>query len=327
MKKRIKKTNQRLDLAIKKAVSDALKDSFATVLHDITYRIDSLMQVGLAQAGLPHKVTSEMLNLAMPILDGFAFTNNSPTSGYVAWTDCNVVYKGTKYSITNANSNKKYIYWTLATTPTAFQSSDTKPTLTVDDILIAVNNGGTYQMVIGEGRMVNGAIINDGTIGTTEIGSAAVTTAKIASSAITSGLLASGAVTSGALASGAVTSGAIASGAVGATAIASGAVGTSQLAASAVDNTKLAAGAVTSGAIAANAVTSAAIASGAVGSTQIASGAVGSTQIADGSVGSTEIATGGVATGNLADSAVTAAKIGAGQIATDKLNVATHMLF
>ncbi len=321
MKKRIKLTNNRvqsvIEHTVEAAVNRAFTEGFKSVLLDITYRIDSLMNMGLQQAGLPHRITSEMLHLAHPILDGFTISDNSPSAGNIAWADCNVMYKGTKYTITNGNTNLKYLYWTLATTPTTFKTSATKPTLTDDDILICINNGGVHQLVIGEGRMVDGAILLDGSIGSGEIGSGAVTTAKIASAAITNGLLATDAVQAGNIASGAVTETKIGSGAVTTAKIGSSAVGSTQIASSAVTDTKLASNAVTETKIASSAVTSTKLATGAVTTDALASGAVTSTTVATGAIGSTQIA----------DGAVIGAKIGAGQVATDKLSIASHLLF
>lgn len=321
MKKRIKLTNNRVQSVIEKtvesAVNRAFTEGFKSILHDITYRIDSLMNMGLLQAGLPHRVTSEMLHLSRPMLDGFTITDNSPSAGSIAWADCNIMYKGTKYTITNGNTSSKYVYWTLATTPTTFKTSATKPTLTDDDILICVNNDGVHQLVIGEGRMVDGSTLLDGTIGSGEIGSGAVTTAKIASAAITNGLLATDAVEAGNIASGAVTETKIGSGAVTTAKIGSSAVGSTQLASNAVTDTKIASSAVTETKIATSAVTSGKLASGAVTSAALASGAVTTTAVATGAIGSTQ----------LADGAVIGAKIGAGQVATDKLSIASHLLF
>lgn len=318
MSKRTAKKNTKMEMMIKDAVKVAMLEGFASVLHDVEYRITALADAALgAKTGIRTKVNSNELNLAHPLLDGYTFTDNSPSAGYVAWTGCNVVYKGTAYAITDGNTNKKYIYWQFSGTKTAFVTSDTIPTLADDDCLIAVNSSGVHSMNIGDGRVTHGAAIMTGTVSGTQIANGTIGTANIANSAITNTLLASGAVGSGNLASGAVTSAAIATGAVGNAAlaanvvqssnIASGAVGSAQLAANAVTSAALASGAVTSTAIAANAVTSTAIASGAVGSTQIAAGAVGSSQIANGAVGSTQI--------------------GAGVVASNNLNLAQHLLF
>jgi len=310
-----KKREQSIDFKqfISDVIDEALDKKFKAILDDITYRIGVLYDVANGT-----RVTSTDLNVAFHVLDGFLFEDNKPTPGYVQWTDCNIVYKGTKVTIQNGNTNKKYIWWDYDANPNnVFQCSDTKPTLTDDDVLVCVNEGGVHYLTIGQGKMRHGATlvdssvdsniikdnaitatkILDGAIGATKIASSAVGTAqlaanavdstKLANSAVTSTKLASGAVTSAAIASGAVTSSALASGAVTSTALASGAVNTTHLANKAVDGTKMA--------------------SGAVGTAQLANNAVDSTKLADGSVVSS--------------------KIGAGAVATDKLNLAQHLLF
>lgn len=318
MSKRTVKKNSKMERMIQNAVKVAMLEGFASVLHDVEYRITALADAALGvKSGIRTKVNSNELNLAQPILDGFTFTDNSPSAGYVAWTGCSMVYKGTTYTITDGNTNKKYIYWQFSGTKTAFATSDTIPTLTDDDCLIAVNTSGVHSMNIGDGRVTHGATIMSGTVGGTQIGTGAVGTTNIANSAITNTLLASGAVGSGNLASGAVNSSALAAGAVGNAALAANAVQASNIASGAVGSTQLAANAVTSTAIASGAVGSSALASGAVTSSAIASGAVGSAAIAAGSVGSSQIASG----------AVGSTQIGAGAVASNNLNLAQHLLY
>jgi len=271
MSKRVEKKNTKLSRSIEKAVNDAFINGFASVLKDIEYRIETLMDVGIgANTGLRSKVNSRDLNLASPILDGFVITDNSPSAGYVKWTGCNVVYKGVNVAITDGNTSSTYVWWKYSATPnTVFQTSNTFPTLTDDDVIICVNVGGTHTMNIGDGRATHGLTIASGTVTGTQIGTGAVATANIANSAITGALLANGAVGSGNIASGAVTNAAIAANAVQSTNIASGAVG----------STALAAGAVTNTALGSNAVQAANIAAGAVGSSQIGAGAVASSNL------------------------------------------------
>lgn len=317
MKKRLRNREARISNQIELAVTRAFTAGFSSVLYDINYRIENLLSVGLYRAGQSGKVTSEMLSLATPLLDGFVITDNQPVVGSISWTDCNVVYKGTKHVITNGNTAMKYVYWTLTTTPNTFKTSNTKPVLTDDDILVCINQGGIHQMVIGEGRMVNGAILFDGTIGETEIGSGAVTTGKIASKAISTGLLADGAVTGTQIAGGAVND----------TKLASNAVTQDKIASGAVSDVKIATGAVTSIKIAGSAVDSTKLADNAVTTGKIAGSAVDSTKLADSAVTTVKIAGSAVDSTKLADNAVTGPKIGAGAVATDKLSIATHLLF
>lgn len=190
------------------------------------------------------------------------FTDNSPSAGYVAWSGVHIGYQGNNYTITDGNTNKKYIYWLLSS-PTTFATSDTLPTLTDNDMLVCLNNGGTHALV-QPSQPVDGAIVKTGTIGTNHLADNAITSGKLANGAVSSTKLASGAVTSTALASGAVTSTALASGAVTSGALANGAVGSSALADNAVLAAKIASGAIDSTKLAAGAVTSTAIADGAV---------------------------------------------------------------
>lgn len=248
-------------------VREKMKKEFDSVLHDVTYRINQLRELqGLAE----RRIQTSDLNLATHMLDGYTFTNNSPSAGYVAWSDVNIVYKGVTYTITDGNSNKKYIWWDFSASPNnVLQGSDTKPALTQDDVLVGINDGGTFMNMMTAGKLVPGSALTDGSVGSNELGAGAVTNAKLAALAVTSDNLADGAVSEVKLGANAVTSGKIASGAVTSGTIASGAVGSTQLAS--------------------GAVTSAKIANGAVGSSQIASGAVGSTQLGAGAVGETKL--------------------------------------
>jgi hypothetical protein len=272
---------------IRKLIRDLITNELHSLLHDVTYRIGVLGEEVKRAAGEAHRITSGMLNLATPILDGFSFTDNSPSAGSVAWADCNVVFKGNTYVITDGSTSDKYIYWQALTTPTTFKTSATKPTLTDDDVLVAINDGGMHQMVIGTGRMTHGGSVMDATIDSGEIKDGAILADKIAALAISEGKIASGAVT------------------------------VNKLGASAVTAEKLATGAVTETKLGTGAVTEAKLGTGAVTTDKI-----GASAITDAKIG-----TGAVTTAKIFDGAVVAAKIGAGEVATDKLDVALHMLF
>ena len=281
----------------RRIIKEVLEKELHSLLHDVTYRIGVLQDERRANEGLPHRLTSGMLNFATHQLDGFTFTDNSPIAGSVAWSDCNIVYKGTSYTITNGNTADKYVYWVLATTPTTFKTSATKPSLVVDDVLVAINDGGTARIVIGTGRMTHGGAILNATVDAAEIKNGAILTDKIAALAITEGLLGAGAVTVNKIGSGAVT------------------------------DVKIGSGAVTEAKIGANAVTGTKIADLAVAEGKIAANAVTGTKIADGAIAAAKIAAGAVTTAKIGDLQVTGAKLGAGAVAEDKLNVAFHFLF
>lgn len=301
----------------RRIIKEVLEKELHSLLHDVSYRIGVLQDERRANEGLAHKLTSGMLNFATHQLDGFTFTNDSPGAGSVAWSDCNIVYKGTSYTITNGNTEDKYIYWLLATTPTTFKTSNTKPNLGVDDVLVAINDGGTARIVIGTGRMTHGSAILNATIDSGEIKNGAVLADKIAALAITEGKIASGAVTVNKIGDLAVAEGKIAAGAVTEAKVGSGAV----------TEAKIGASAVTEGKIGAGAVTTAKIGDLQVAEGKIAASAVSSGKIANNAVIADKINAGAVTTAKIGDLQVTGAKLGAGAVAEDKLNVAFHFLF
>ncbi|HET9186949.1 MAG TPA: hypothetical protein VFN80_03275, partial [Acidothermaceae bacterium] len=262
-----------------------------------------------------NKVYAEDLNLKKHVLTGYTVTDNTPTAGSIAWASLHVVYNGTDYAITDANTALKYAWFDPTASSTVLQTSNTKPTnLTGAATLVFVNNGGTAIIAVDsampaavqDGAIDRGAILV-GAVGSSQLDDGAVVSAKIASGAVGSGAIASGAVTSGKIGSGAVGSTELATGAVTSGKLGSKAVGQSNIADSAVGSTQIAGGAVGSTQIASNAVTSGKIASGAVGNTQLASDAVGSGNIQTGAVGATQL--------------------GAGAITAPKLNLLSHVLY
>jgi len=299
---------------LEQIVERILDTKLRSLLEDVRYRIGVLEEM---QAGV-QRVHAHDLNLSTHMMDGYVFTNNSPSAGSVAWTDVNIVYKGVKYVITNGSTANKYVWWQFSASPnTVLQSTNTKPNVGPDDILVGINNGGVFSLTMAPGKPVPGSAILDGTVGSGELGSSAVTSDKIAALAVVAGKIADAAIDQAKLANNAVTLAKIASGAVDSTKLADSAVTTAKIAGSAIDSTKLAD----------NAVTMAKITDGAVTGTKIGSKAVGSSNLADGAVGSTQLANNAVTSGKLVDGAVTGVKIGAGAVAEDKLNVATHFLF
>lgn len=267
------------------SVRETMNQEFASVLHDVTYRMQQMRELGGVGE---RRIQTSDLNLASHMIDGYTVADNSPSAGFVAWSDINIVYKGVTYTLANGNTNKKYLWWKFSATPnTALQVSDTKPVLTNDDVLVGINDGGKFTSTMTAGKLTPGGALMDGSIGSGELAAGAVITSKIANGAIGSTQMGDGAVTEVKLGSGAVTSAKIGSGAVGSTALASGAV--------------------TSG--------------------KIASGVVGSTELANGAVTSGKLGTGAVGSGNIANGAVGGAQLGAGSIGEDKLNLATHFLF
>ena len=75
------------------------------------------------------------------------FTDNSPESGYVSWSNVTLYYKGTAYSIADGNTDQKYVWWDYDF-PDQFQTSDTVPDLTKDDVIVGYNDNGTWRLMI-----------------------------------------------------------------------------------------------------------------------------------------------------------------------------------
>lgn len=128
-------------------------------------------------------VTAVKLTTYNFLLSAGTFTNNSPSAGYVAWANCKVVYNGTEHTITNGNSNKKHIYWQLAS-PTVFAGSDTLPALGNDDFLVSFNNSGT-NMFVWNSTVINGNRITAGSITASNLAANTITANEIAASTIT----------------------------------------------------------------------------------------------------------------------------------------------
>jgi len=75
------------------------------------------------------------------------WTEDSPDTNSVAWANVVLYWKDQKYEITDGNTNKTFIWWDHNST-TTFQYSDTKPTLTFEDVLVATTDAGKLYLMI-----------------------------------------------------------------------------------------------------------------------------------------------------------------------------------
>jgi len=75
------------------------------------------------------------------------FTNDSPDPGYVSWSNVVLYWKDNKYEIEDGSTNKKYIWWDHSTSTTTFQTSDTRPELDLEDVIIGYNDNGTWRLM------------------------------------------------------------------------------------------------------------------------------------------------------------------------------------
>jgi len=102
----------------------------------------------------------------IPVLESDSWTNDSPGAGSVAWNEHSLFYNGAEYTIAAGNTALKYIYWLNGLS--IYDSSNTNPTLTDDDFIIAVNESGTHDLawnaianqVIGSAYIENASIID-----------------------------------------------------------------------------------------------------------------------------------------------------------------------
>lgn len=253
----------KLEGIVERSVERVIQKRMVSLLHDVDYRIKTLVETAGRQAGLDAKYGSLDMNLPWHLIDGFTFTNNSPSPGSISWAGCHIVYKGQSYTITDGNTDKKFVCWLLSK-PTVFTTGDVKPELTQDDVLVAINDNGIARIQIVPGKMVHGAAITSGSVNSAELANGAVISDKIGALAIIEGKIADNAITANKINEGAVTN----------VKIADGAVKTAKLAANAVDNTKLANGAVTSEKLVDGAVTTSKIGNSQVTGPKIGAGAI-----------------------------------------------------
>jgi len=75
------------------------------------------------------------------------FTNDSPEPGYVSWSNVVLYWKDNKYEIEDGSTDKKYIWWDYSTSTTTFQTSDTRPELDLEDVIIGYNDNGTWRLM------------------------------------------------------------------------------------------------------------------------------------------------------------------------------------
>ncbi len=134
-------------------------------------RIDEIWEVlGDVLAGSKEKGvwinTSQLISGDHHLEKRGTWTANSPGAGRVAWAGVTLVYKGVTYTITDSNTpltTDKYIWWDYSVSTTVLQVSATRPTLTDDDCLIAINDGGTPYLQTLE-TLIHGNVIRTGTV-------------------------------------------------------------------------------------------------------------------------------------------------------------------
>ncbi len=91
---------------------------------------------------MPGSIGGREVRFDMHLVEG-TFTDNSPSAGYVAWTNLSIYYKGTRYQFANGNTNLAYIYFDYDVSQTVLQTSNSQPTIANDDLLVAINDSGS----------------------------------------------------------------------------------------------------------------------------------------------------------------------------------------
>ena len=94
-----------------------------------------------------------------------AFTNNSPIAGAISWTGIKVEYKGVAYTITDGADSavNPFVYWQLSS-PTAFQTANSFPSLGTDGVLVALNSGGVAVYTDMPGQAITASQITVATL-------------------------------------------------------------------------------------------------------------------------------------------------------------------
>lgn len=112
-------------------------------------------------------VTTDKLNVARVFVSGMGLTNHSPSTERVAWTGCQVVYRGMTYRIAAGNTAAEVIWWRNQTGYNGTFQGSSAATLQTDgydqtrgDAIILLNQSGTALEVW------NGTMIYDGMIAT-----------------------------------------------------------------------------------------------------------------------------------------------------------------
>ena len=207
------------------------------------------------------------------------FTNNSPSAGKVSWSGVKVDFNGNTYSITNGNTDKKYIWWDYSVSTTTFQTSDTLPTLANEDCLVATNTSGTHRLV-WRAYDVNGDQIQTAAITGSHIANNTITGGNIANSTITAANIANATITGSNIANNTISGSNLVNNTITATQIQNATITTTQ-----ISNT---------------------------------AGITGN-QIANATITASNIATGTITATNIKDLTITADQIANATITTDKI--------
>ena len=301
-------------------IKSILYDELDHFLTDIERRLGQTYE--LARENGRGYVYAEDIHDNIHRVTGYTVTANTPPGG-ITWANLHIVYNGTDYTITGANTLLKYIWFDAAVSTTLLQFNNTKPTLAGNACLVFINNAGvpvsvlesnTIPQVVANNSIdtlalqdsaVTGLKILDGTIMGTEINNAAnIAGSQLAANAgLVGAQLAAGANIAG-------TQIAANAGLVG-TQLANNTLTTTQ-----ISNTANITGSQLSA--------SANIAGGQISSTANIVG----TQLANNTLTTTQISPTANITGTqLANLTITGAQLNGGAVSAPKLSVLSHVIY
>jgi hypothetical protein len=131
-----------------------------------------------------------------------AILANNPSPGFVRWESAKMLFEGTVRSITNGQTDKRYIYW-LASSPTTFQVSDTWPILGTNDCLVFTNLSGSPISVL-EDATTHGSAVAEGSVDFKQLAAEAVRAQHVAANSITGTHIQAGSINTDHLTAGSV---------------------------------------------------------------------------------------------------------------------------
>lgn len=186
-------------------VRDLIHAEVGHYLTDIEWRYkqarDLLAEVGAPAATGLRQLTAEDMNVMRHQLTGYTVTNNVnatgvATPGSIRWQALHIVYSGVDYTITDGATSLKYTYFVKPASGTslALTSSDTKPTLGPDDLLVFINNSGTAVVSATDGSASLPTAVANNAVDNLGLADNAVSGSKIADNGIGAGKIGSGAI-------------------------------------------------------------------------------------------------------------------------------------
>lgn len=146
-----------------------LADKMVGLNHALQIAEKAVGSLNLAlDAVLPEHLSAAAIKAAQPqwathaLNKDYVVINNSPLTGYIAWQNVKITYKGEEYTIIDGNTDKRFAWWDY-NYPTVMQTADNLPELTNDDVLVFYNKFGMPLIVPGA-TVFDGGLIVPGTI-------------------------------------------------------------------------------------------------------------------------------------------------------------------